>query len=68
MESIPYTGEAGLKALLSELDGVLKGVDFLVGKRFTAADVALASFLLYLPKQIKTVSIGPSVLVAGFPQ
>jgi glutathione S-transferase len=55
MESVIYHGEAGLKTLLSEMDGVLEGVDFLVGKRFTAADVAVASFLLYLPEQVKDV-------------
>jgi glutathione S-transferase len=38
-----------LPLLLSELDPVLEGVDFLVGKRFTGADVALAAYLLYIP-------------------
>lgn len=43
--------------LLTELDPVLEGVEYLVGGRFTAADVALASYILYLPMQHSEVAL-----------
>lgn len=45
-----------LETLLGELDPVLEGKDFLVGDRFTAADVALTSYILYIPMMLPEVS------------
>lgn len=52
------------ETLLAELDPVLEGLEFVVGARFTAADVALASYILYLPMQHPEVTF-PASTVCG---
>jgi glutathione S-transferase len=54
-----YSQPEKLQVLLSELEPLLEGVDFVVGKRFTGADVALASYLLHIPEFNPEVDLKP---------
>lgn len=49
-QSALYGQPEELQVLLSELEPVLEGLDFIVGERFTGADVALSSYLLHIPE------------------
>eukprot|EP00884_Botryococcus_braunii_P005595 jgi/Botrbrau1/15036/Bobra.320_2s0010.1 len=51
-----YTQEKA-ETLLSELDPVLEGKDYLVGRGFTAADVAVTSYILYMPMMLPELKL-----------